>query len=91
MDDSTDDFRALLGSFNVKGDITKRAKAERRAMLAPSDRRRAKGPRRDHQMNVRVRKATADLAKKLCERDDISLADLLEALIEARAKERGVA
>jgi hypothetical protein len=89
LDEDGSEFEALLGSFGTHTDVDKRARAERMAMR-PSDGRRRRGPSRPHQFNVRITDLTQSLAKLLCEANDWSQADLVEAAISALAKQKGV-
>jgi hypothetical protein len=84
------EFEALLGGFGTHTDVEKRARAERMAAMRPNDGRRRRGPVRAHQFNVRITNLTQSLAKKLCEGNDWSQADLVEAAIAELAKQKGV-
>jgi hypothetical protein len=86
------DFNALLGSFGSHANIKKRAKAERKAALKPTDGRRMRVAVRTNQFNARISDEALALAQKCIDamsaRDSRkwSQADLVEAAIAAFAK-----
>jgi len=90
LDEDGREFEALLGGFGTHTDVEKRARAERMAAMRPNDGRRRRGPVRAHQFNVRITDLTRSLAKKLCEANDWSQAELVEAAIAEFAKQKGV-
>lgn len=88
IDETTDDFRALLGAFGSNASGDKRAKAERLAALKPGDGRRRRGPRRDCQFNVRITEAAKARADWLADTLDCSLADVIEKALELMEAQR---
>jgi hypothetical protein len=89
-EEANQNFNELLGAFGSNANVDRRARAERRAAMKPDDKRRKKGPARDTQLNVRVRRSVSDLARDICKAESWSQADLVEKAIEALAKQKGL-
>ena len=85
-EDTSANFKELLGAFGSNADVGKRARAERRAAMQPGDKRRKKGAARDTQWNTRIRQSVAELGRSICKAQDWSQADLTEYAIEALQK-----
>ena len=85
-DDTSANFKELLGAFGSNADVGRRARAERRAAMQPGDKRRKKGAVRDTQWNTRIRQSVAEIGRSLCKAQGWSQADLTEHAIEALHK-----
>jgi hypothetical protein len=96
-----DNFRELLGAFGGNSNLPRRERREQRAGVDRADgRRKPPEQRREAQLAVRIRRSHFDLLEKLrgardangekMPRAEMSQADLIEELIEAAAKKRGI-
>jgi hypothetical protein len=91
-----DNFRELLGAFGGNSNLPRRERREQRAGVDRADgRRKPPEQRREAQIAIRIRRSHYELMRKLCavgnaKGEKLSQADLIEELILAAAKKRGI-
>lgn len=93
-DESSEDdgsaFDRLLGVFRSNAAPERRARSERMASMKPTDKRRASGPARVRQYNVRISDKHHELAHLLATQAGLSNAEIVEDGIEFLAKKHGI-